>query len=119
MKITGSNVTIMVASMANAVKFYTDTLGLKLIVRHSSHWAEIQAGKLTIGLHPRVKKKQVIQGNNMTIGLQVDNIQKAMKVLEKKGIQFDFKKDSAVLQAYFNDPDDNLLYLFQYPKKKG
>jgi catechol 2,3-dioxygenase-like lactoylglutathione lyase family enzyme len=32
-KYTGSNVTVMVSSMAKAVKFYTETLGLKLTVR--------------------------------------------------------------------------------------
>ena len=57
MKVKGSNVTLMVASMARSVKFYTETLGLKLKVRHSSHWAEIAADGLIIGLHPLIKTK--------------------------------------------------------------
>ena len=112
----GSNVTIMVKSMAKSIKFYTETLGLPLRVRHSSHWAEIDAGGLIIGLHPHVKTKKIIRGDNMTIGLEVDNFESAIQHLEKKGVTFDIHKDSVVL-AYFNDPDDNVLYLFQYKSK--
>ena len=118
-KFIGSNVTIMVKSMAKSVKFYTETLGLPLKVRHSSHWAEIKAGGLIIGLHPFIKTKKIISGDNMTIGLEVDNFEVAVQKLQEKGIVFDIKKDSFVLQAYFNDPDDNVLYLFQYKTKKS
>lgn len=116
-KFIGSNVTIMVKSMAKSIKFYTETLELPLRVRHSSHWAEIDAGGLIIGLHPHVKTKKIIRGDNMTIGLEVDNFENAIQHLEKKGVAFDIQKGSVVL-AYFNDPDDNVLYLFQY-KSKG
>jgi len=115
--IKSSNVTIMVKSMAKSIKFYTETLGLPLKVRYSSHWAEINAKGLIIGLHPQVKTKKIIQGNNMSIGLEVKDIEAAMKELEKKGLSFDFIKAGGALQAYFNDPDDNVLYLFQYPSK--
>src|SRR4026209_2770336 len=96
----GSNVTIMVKSMAKSVKFYTETLGLPLRVRHSSHWAEIDAAGLIIGLHPFVKGKTIINGDNMTIGLEVDNIETAMQMLEQKGIAFDYKMNSVAPQAY-------------------
>ena len=115
---TGSNVTIMVTSMAKSVKFYTETLGLNLIVRYNSHWGEMDACGMTIGLHPKVKGKSIIQGNNMTIGVQVKNVESSMKDLQAKGIVLDYKKDSAVQQASFNDPDGNVLYLFQYNQKK-
>ena len=115
--INSSNVTIMVKSMAKSVKFYTETLGLPLKVRYSSHWAEIDVKGLIIGLHPQVKTKKVIHGDNMSIGLEVKNVETAMKELEKKGLSFDFKKNGMVQQAFFNDPDDNVLYLFQYPSK--
>lgn len=116
-KFIGSNVTIMVKSMAKSVKFYTETLGLPLRVRHGSHWAEIDASGLIIGLHPQGKTKKIIRGDNMTIGLEVDNFQAAIQNLQEKGIEFDIQKGSLVL-AYFNDPDDNVLYLFQYKSKK-
>jgi catechol 2,3-dioxygenase-like lactoylglutathione lyase family enzyme len=118
-KYQGSNVTLMVASMAKSVKFYTETIGLELKVRHSSHWAEVTAPGITIGLHPKMKNKNIKKGDSITIGLEVNDIEQAMEHLASKGIEFDIHKDSQVYQAYFNDPDDNVLYLFQYRKKKN
>ena len=41
--------------MDNAVRFYTEVLGLKLTNRFGNHWPTVQAGKtLVIGLHPWV-----------------------------------------------------------------
>jgi catechol 2,3-dioxygenase-like lactoylglutathione lyase family enzyme len=51
--IYGGNATIYVSNMDNAIRFYTDVLGLKLTNRYGDHWATVQAGKsLLIGLHP-------------------------------------------------------------------
>lgn len=114
----GSNVTIMVSSVAKSVKFYTEILGFKLKLQQGSHWAEVAIKTVTIGLHPKIKSQKVVRGDNMTIGLEVADIEKSMKELSVKGISFDFIKDSHVLLAYFNDPDNNVLYLFQYRKLK-
>ena len=39
--------------MDNAIRFYTEVLGLKLTNRFGNNWATVQAGKtLVIGLHP-------------------------------------------------------------------
>jgi catechol 2,3-dioxygenase-like lactoylglutathione lyase family enzyme len=115
-KYTGSNVTVMVSSMAKAVKFYTETLGLKLKVRVSSHWAEITAPGITIGLHPKVKNKKFTNGDAVAIGLEVDDIETAISDLQQKGIEFEIQKDSFVHLAYFNDIDNNILYLFKRKK---
>lgn len=112
----GGNVTIMVSSMAKAVKFYTETLGLELKVRHSSHWAEVGNSGITIGLHPKTKNKTITQGDSITIGLEVADIDAAVKELQNKGLELMVQKDSQVYMAYFNDPDDNVLYFFQYKK---
>ena len=37
------NITVMVADMDNAVRFYTETLGLKLEKQYENHYAEIEA----------------------------------------------------------------------------
>ena len=51
--ITGGTATIYVSNMDNAIRFYTEVLGLKLTNRFANHWATVQAGKtLVIGLHP-------------------------------------------------------------------
>ena len=49
---SGGNVTVYVSDMDRAVRFYNDTLGLKLAYRFGNHWASVEAGRgLTIGLH--------------------------------------------------------------------
>ena len=55
--ITGGNATVFVSNMDNAVRFYTETLGLRLTNRFGDHWATVDAGKgLSIGLHPASAK---------------------------------------------------------------
>ena len=41
---SGGNVTVYVSNMDRAVRFYSDTLGLKLAYRFGDHWASIEAG---------------------------------------------------------------------------
>ena len=48
--ITGGNATVFVSNMDNAVRFYTEVLGLRLTNRFGDDWATVDAGKgLTIG----------------------------------------------------------------------
>jgi catechol 2,3-dioxygenase-like lactoylglutathione lyase family enzyme len=49
----GGNATVYVSNMDDAIRFYTEVLGLKLTNRFGNHWATVQAGRsLVIGLHP-------------------------------------------------------------------
>ena len=49
----GGNATVYVSNMDQAVRFYTEVLGLELTNRFGNHWATVRAGKsLVIGLHP-------------------------------------------------------------------
>ena len=108
MNFTDSNVTVMVSDMDRAIKFYTETLSLKLGKRYGSEWAEIQGPGITIGLHP---SKESHQKGNLSIGLNVDNRDKAVEELQKKGITFHLKHDEATRLAFFQDPVGTPLYL--------
>jgi catechol 2,3-dioxygenase-like lactoylglutathione lyase family enzyme len=116
---TGSNVTIMVSSMAKALKFYTEILGLTLKVRYNSHWAEVTAPGITIGLHPKIKNKDFNLGNTISIGLEVKDINAAIADIQQKGIEVEVYKDSYVHQGSFNDIDGNTVYFFQHKSKKS
>src|SRR5215831_7106764 len=88
------NVTIYVTNMDRAVRFYTETLGLKLAYRFGDHWASVECGKgLTIGLHPRSEPpaEPVWPSKARTaIGLELEGtMEEAMKRLESKGVQFE------------------------------
>ena len=51
-KLTATTVFFYVQNLDRAIDFYTHTLGMPLKVRHGNHWAEVNAGNISIGLHP-------------------------------------------------------------------
>src|SRR6186997_1021451 len=87
---SSGNVTVYVSNMDRAVKFYSETLGLKLAYRFGDHWASIELGKgLTIGLHPASSEMPAGRKGSMTIGLELSgSIHEAVRVLEAKGVKF-------------------------------
>jgi catechol 2,3-dioxygenase-like lactoylglutathione lyase family enzyme len=109
------NVTIYVADMDRAVKFYTETLGLRLQYRFGDHWASVEVGKgLTIGLHPASNESPAGRKGSMAIGLELTgSIEDAMAKLGAKGVKFSgvVNEGKAGKFAHFEDPDGNTLYL--------
>jgi predicted enzyme related to lactoylglutathione lyase len=116
--ISGGNATVFVSNMDNAVKFYTEVLGLRLTNRFGDAWATIDAGKgLTIGLHP-ASPKYPPPGTkgSMTLGLELDEpIEKVVARLSERGVQFSttISSDDAGKFATLADPDGNLMYLWE------
>jgi lactoylglutathione lyase len=110
------NVTLMVADMDEAVRFYTQVLGLDLAFRGGDHWAMITGPGLTIGLHPKgehVPAPEPDRGPGVSIGFEVEDLAEARARLEAKGIGFERTTDEFVQLAYFHDPDGTTLYLMQ------
>ena len=114
-----SNVTVIVSNLDKAVDFYTKTLGLKLTMLAKGNWATIAAPGLTIGLHPSsAHGPQPGNSESLSIGLEVDDLSKAMEELKGKGIEFGYvMDDKEVKVAFFKDQDNNPLYLAQVMKK--
>ena len=110
-KILNSIITIMVSDMDAAIAFYTETLGFKLKNRYESHWADIEAPGMSIGLHP--SSRDTLQGNNLQVGLSVPDLSLAMTGLAEKGVKFSPIRDDNVKLAYFSDPDGNIFYLVE------
>jgi len=112
---SGGNITVYVSDMDRAVKFYSETLGLKLAYRFGDHWASVEAGKgLTIGLHPASAEMPAGRKGSMAIGLELTgSIDEAVKKLEAKGVQFGARSNEGKAGSFasFQDPDGNLLYL--------
>jgi len=114
--INGGMATIMVRDFDRAVRFYTETLGLKLKFRAGDHWAEVIAGPaLTIGLHPWSPGHgpEPGQASGISVGFDVNPIEKAVDTLRSKGITFrgPIQDNDNVKLAFFGDPDGNPLYL--------
>ena len=114
MNVSSGNVTVMVSDIDRAVRFYSETLGLKLAYRFGDHWAAIEAGRgLTIGLHP---ESPAGKKGSMSIGLELSgSIHEAVAELEAKGVRFagPVVEGKSGSFAYFEDPDGNTLYLTQ------
>lgn len=117
--IHGGNATIYVADINVSIRFYTDTLGLKLRMRAGNDWAEIDAGPgLIIGLHPADAPHLPKPGTrgSLAIGFNVtEQLEDVVARLKKKGVTFhgSIVDTEQVRLAFFGDPDGNPLYLAQ------
>ena len=107
-----ANLTVMVSDMKRALAFYAETLGLERGRAYGDEWAEINAPGMTIGLHPGGKRPLGEHSRHYSVGLQVDDLDDAMRKLSAKGVAFTpAPSDKGLRLAYFTDPDGNPLYL--------
>ena len=111
------NVTVMVADMDRAVRFYTETLGLPLKTRVGDGWAEVQATGVSIALHPGSQQGPPPgPAARVSIGLIVEQLEPAMVALRERGVAFapHLVDNERVRLAFFTDPDQTPLYLCEY-----
>jgi len=115
--ISGGNATVYVSSMDNAIRFYTEVLGLKLTNRFGNHWATVQAGQtLLIGLHPwSAKYPRPGTKGSVQIGLVVSRdepIGDLAARLRQHGVEVsDIIKSEEANYISFADPDGNPIYV--------
>lgn len=107
--IAGGQVTLFVRDVASAVRFWIETLGMKL-VEEDKGYAVIDAGEgFRVALH--AGKTNV---GSTKVGLYPKMpIKEAIAILENRGVAFEIIEDAKVVLANFKDPDGNLLYLRQ------
>ncbi len=119
--ITGGNATVFVTSVTMAVKFYTEVLGLKVSSHFGEHWASVEAGSFTIGLHPK-SANYAAPGTHgsIQIGLSIDeSIETAREKLNSSKVKNigEIHRGDGGNFVYFTDPDGNELYLWETPKE--
>jgi catechol 2,3-dioxygenase-like lactoylglutathione lyase family enzyme len=115
--IYGGNATVYVSNMDNAIRFYTEVLGLTLTNRFGNHWATVQAGKtLVVGLHPWSEKypRPGTKGS-VQLGLVVSQdepIQSLAARLRSHGVDVrGIIESEAGNYITFADPDGNPIYV--------
>ncbi|HEX3430997.1 MAG TPA: VOC family protein [Rhizomicrobium sp.] len=109
-----SQITLMVPDMDEAVRFYTEKLGLHLKARYGNEFAVVEAPGLTIGLHPQPPKPSA-QSHPISIGLGVESLEAAMEELKARGIEFPaaIVEDPPVRIAHFAGPAGMPIYLVE------
>ncbi|MBA3376579.1 MAG: VOC family protein [Actinobacteria bacterium] len=116
--IRGGLVTLFVREVGAAVRFYVETLGMKLVEQAGTGWAVIDAGEgFRIALHSHFETRGSVEGrgaHSPSVGLYPKvPIREAIAIFENRGVKFDVKDDGPVTLAHFRDPDGNVLYLCQ------
>lgn len=115
--IRGGNVTLLVRDVGASVRFYVETLGMKLVEEGGPAWALIDAGEgLQIGLHA---EKAPAPGTGArgrsapSVGLTPKiPLDEAIAILENRGVTFHVHVEGPRKLAFFQDPDGNALYLY-------
>ena len=115
--ITGGNATLFVANVGESLKFYSEILGLKVSSHYGEHWASVEAGTFTIGLHPKSDKYPAPgTRGSMMIGLGIDEpIAEAADRLISLGVPNvgEIQQDQGGSFLHFHDIDGNELYLWE------
>jgi len=110
------HVSVMVADLKQAVRFYVETLGLKLTHQVEGHLAVVEVPGLTISFIYSAGEQSSEQGKsqNMSIGLEVQDLDSAVELLKSRGVQFQhITEEKATRLAHFSDPEGNPLYLIE------
>ena len=113
--VTGTDfITVATRDYETAAKFYGEVLGLRLSKRWGDKPAgEFETGNLTIAVMQSDAFGMEFQANNHPIALHVKDVASARAELESKGVEFkgDILDSGVCHQAFFQDPDGNLLDL--------
>jgi catechol 2,3-dioxygenase-like lactoylglutathione lyase family enzyme len=112
--ISGGHTVLYCADVAKSVRFYIETLGMKLVEELGPGLAIIDAGDgFHIALH--VRDAAAASGTVKTgVGFQVrGDFDTAVTVYANRGIVFSEKSSPRAKLAYFTDPDGNELHLWK------
>jgi catechol 2,3-dioxygenase-like lactoylglutathione lyase family enzyme len=113
--ITGTDfITVATKDIDAATEFYGSVLGLPIGKRWGRMPAvEFETGSLTIAVMESDAFGMKFQTNNHPIALRVDDVAAARAELEARGVRFkgDIIDSGVCHQAFFEDPDGNLLGL--------
>ena len=81
---------IVVKDFKKAVKFYTETIGFKLLTSSEEHgWAELQGQDgAMLGIATEQSENPLKAGQNACVTFTVENIEKSKKSMGKQGVKF-------------------------------
>jgi catechol 2,3-dioxygenase-like lactoylglutathione lyase family enzyme len=121
--LSGGHAIVYVSDMDAALRFYVDTLGLKLTYRFADKFATLLAGRnLVIALHPRTQNTpEPGTKGSVTLGLVVDGpMDKVLSRLAQRGVRATGPSATGQLRGSvvdrfleIEDPDGNVITLWE------
>lgn len=111
--IRGGLVSLYVRDVGAALRFYVETLGMKLVEEAGHGWAVIDAGDgFRIGLHSSTSSAPPEGAARVGLAPKIP-IAEAIAIFENRGVTFTVTSEGPITIATFRDPDGNTLYLYQ------
>jgi catechol 2,3-dioxygenase-like lactoylglutathione lyase family enzyme len=125
MTLTLTHISLLVEDVQRTLHYYQDILGLDA-VNNDGDYAELKANdNLKLSLFNRKAMEEVlptihasqINGHRSVLEFKLDALDAFCETLRTKGVQFvsepQDRKDWGIRTAYIQDPDGNLINLFQ------
>ena len=103
---------VLTQDVARAKRFYAETLGLP-IESEGEHDMEFTLGQVTLDVFDPSSIGQPFAPSLAGFAIRVDDVDEARAELEARGVVFDGEtiETSVCKQAWFKDPDGNVLML--------
>jgi catechol 2,3-dioxygenase-like lactoylglutathione lyase family enzyme len=116
-ELVGGHAIVYVSNMDAAVRFYSESLGLKLTNRYGDQFATVEAGSLVIVLHPETRRTpQPGAKGSIVLGLVVDGaIDRVVARLGERGVGAvgEISRSGLRAHAVIEDPDGNVIFLWE------
>jgi catechol 2,3-dioxygenase-like lactoylglutathione lyase family enzyme len=113
----GGHAIVYVSSMDAGVRFYSEKLGLPLIYRFEDKFAAVEAGNLSLAIHPKTPNTpDPGKKGSVSLGLQVDEpLERVVSRLTERGIRMSGESapPGAGARVEFEDDDGNPIYLWE------
>jgi catechol 2,3-dioxygenase-like lactoylglutathione lyase family enzyme len=119
--VSGGHAIVFVSDMDAGVRFYTETLGLKLTSRFGDNVAFVEAGRLVIAIHPKSPRTPDpgAKGSVM-LGLTIDEpIERVVSRLTGRGVRITGPviRGEGGDSVEIEDPSGNAIYLWEETPK--
>ena len=106
--IRGGVVEVPVADLARSLRFYVETLGLKLVQSAPEHALLDLGGGFLVGLAPAPAGRP-----RASVGLSVASVARSAALLENRGLGLRSEAHLGAATTAFSDPDGNTLFLVE------
>ena len=118
MAVEFKHIMLMVKDIPATVKFYSEGLGLKVIMS-SPGWAELDANGTTIALHAAPENGQ--SGSSPILSFHVDDVHATIAALEAEGasLEGNVREPSFGKVAAMRTPDGSIISLLQPAKAQA